>query len=659
MCGIAGYVSYQRRAKADELFKMLSAFAHRGPDGFSGFIEGGVALGSARLSIVDREGGTQPAVRPDRKVAVIFNGEIFNYQEQRRILQERGISLTTNSEVEALLHLYITFGDDFIERLNGQFAIAIWDGRDNSLKLFRDRVGIRPLFWKQTEGRLLFGSEIKSIMAVDGALALNRRAIVQAFQLWTTVGDTSAFEDVSQIPPGHMGVFKNGQVRIRRYWSWPFASDVEPLHLQSDGEYFEAFRDQLETSIARRRMADVPVASYLSGGIDSSVIALGLKMQLGDTPLKTYSIAFSDQEYDESAAQRLVAEHIGVEHNTVTIDSNQIGESFPQVVWQAETPLFRSAPVPLFHLSRKVHADGIKVVMTGEGADEVLLGYDLFRETLIRRFWGRRPESTWRGALLRRLYAYLPQYRNPRYISMVMDFYRPFLEDKGDLHYAMAVRWMNSAALAPYFSADMQAYAMAHDPIADLNATLPAEYARANDIERGQCIEAQGLMANYLLSSQGDRMSMAHAVEGRYPFLDHEFIEFAARLPQNIKLRGMKDKFILRRAYADQLPETVWNRPKVAYQAPDVKGFFIDGKAQDYVEELLAPDQIRAVGLFDPDRVSQLVKKARGYNLSRVGVRDNMALVLILSTMLLDALYVRQTMSCTSDVDIPDKLNLV
>lgn len=659
MCGIAGYIS-QRPAEAAVLHGMLSAIGHRGPDSFSGFVDGPVALGTARLAIVDLAGGIQPAVSPDRRVAAVFNGEIFNYRELRRELLDSGVELRTNSEIETLLHLYLRHGGAFVERLNGQFAIAVWDGRDGSLHLFRDRFGIRPCFWTRLpDGGLCFASEIKALLAHGAVEArIEPRSLVQTFRVWTNIGDTTAFQGVRQVPPGHVVSFTGdgAEPRLRRFWSWPFPDEVEPLELPSDQAYFQRFRDEFDAAITRQRMADVDVASYLSGGIDSSVVASRLSGMVPN--LRTYSIAFDDPEYDESEAQGLVAAHLGVSHTTERVGAAQIAAAFPQVVWQTETPLFRTAPAPLYMLSRRVHADGIKVVMTGEGADEILLGYDLFRETAIRSFWRKRPDSTWRAALFRRLYAYLPQYRNPRYFNMVMDFYRSTL-DAPDPHFAMAVRWGNGQALEQYFSPAMRDFAAGHDPIADYDRWLPDGYGAADQVSRAQFGETWTLLANYLLSSQGDRMSLAHGVEGRYPYLDNGFVDFAARLPRRLKLRGMKDKFILRQAFRDSLPDAVRNRPKVAYQAPDMKAFFHDGRAPDYVEELLSPERIAAAGFFEPALVSQLAAKGRSHQLARAGTRDNMALTLILSTMLLDEIFVRKARVLASDIVTPENLTLV
>jgi len=608
-----------------------------------GYVRGRAALGNARLRIVDLEGGIQPAVSHDPEVVVVLNGEIFNYLDLREWLIARGYRFRTRSEVETLLRLYQEIGEDMFRRIDGQFAIAIWDGKRNKLILGRDRVGIRPLFWYQNSEMLAFASEIKALYEVPSIrLRLDRRSLIQTFRFWTTVGDTAAFEGVHQVPPAHYLVFESvtKAPRLERYWEWPFPGDVECINLANDDEYFERFVQELSESVDRQRMADVPVASYVSGGIDSTVIAMCLGDLVPGT-LRTYSVTFEDPEYDESGAQRLVADHFGFEHSSVHIRPADVSEHFRQVVFHAETPLFRTAPAPLFLLSKQVHEDGIKVVTTGEGADEILLGYDLFREVAIRKFWARQPESKWRGSLFRRLYAYLPQYRDPRYLNLLLDFYKGTLRDNDDPHYGMAVRWNNGKALEVFLSPDMRDWATSYDPIEELERWLPTGYTEADDIARAQYIEMQTLLANYLLSSQGDRMSMAHAVEGRYPYIDHHFIEFAASLPRRVKLRGLRDKFILRHAFGDRIPQEVRSRPKVAYQAPDLKAFFVDGETPDYVEELLSPERLADVGLFDTQRVNQLVRKGREFKLARVGMRDNMAFILVLSTMLLDDIFVR------------------
>lgn len=660
MCGIAGYLSFKNPASPTTLLCMLQAIGHRGPDGFSGSVADGVALGTARLAIVDIEGGVQPVLSDDRKVIAIFNGEIFNYLDLRHELNSQGVTFHSKSEIETILKLYLFYGRDFVKKIKGQFAIAIWDGRDRTLNLFRDRFGIRPLFWYKGSDVIVFGSEIKALFASGFVPAsLNLDAILQTFHFWTVAGETTAFEGVLQVPPGHMAVCGQHGVKIEQYWSWSTPKEDEMLRLGSDEAYFEAFNHEMRLCVDRQRMSDVPVGSYLSGGIDSSVLAAILQQLDNGKSLRTYSISFQDPEYDESSAQSLMAQHFGFAHATVHIKSADIGANFPQVVWQAETPLFRTAAVPLFLLSRMVHDEGRKLVMTGEGADEILLGYDLFREVSIRRFWARQSDSEWRGKLFQRLYSYLPQYRNPRYLGMVLESYRATLIAPDDPHYAMAVRWQNGQKLSEYFSPALQERAKAYNPLSEFEPWLPHCYSSSDDIERAQMVELSTLLGNYLLSSQGDRMTMAHGVEGRYPYLDEGFVEFANRLPRSIKLRGLKDKFILRQSFSNMLPNKIANRPKVAYQSPDLKGFFINGQCPDYVEALMSRKCIEETGLFNASRVEQLVQKGRSFNLVRAGMRDNMAFTLILSTQLLNEIFVRGNMVFKSDIKIPSKLELI
>ncbi len=643
MCGIAGFVDPDARASGEDLLaRMLSKIRYRGPDDAAGFCRAPCGIGMVRLAIVDLVGGLQPALTPDRSVALVFNGEIFNYRDLRQQLADQGETFTTNSEIEVLLKLYRRDGLAMASRLNGQFAIAILDLRHNRLALLRDPFGIRPLFWTRIAGGIAFASEIKALAAHPKVnLALDPRAILQTLRFWTVAGDRSAFAGVHQVPPGHWLTFDfNGEMRLERYWTWPFPHEQDELRLTSDAEYFEAFRVQLDACIRRQSMSDVEVGSYLSGGIDSTVLAVRAAQQMTDR-LKTYSVTFADEGYDESPAQAQIVAHYKFRHNAIRVTDADIASAFSNVVYHAETPLFRTAPAPLYLLSERVRQDGIKVVLTGEGADEILLGYDLFREVKIRRFWERQPESQCRPQLFRRLYHYLPQFRNARYAGLVIDMYKAHLVAPDDAHYAMRVRWANGKAMEGCLSKEMRQLFCDYDPIEDLARWLPPGYWDAPDIEKAQQIEVALLMGNYLLSSQGDRMSMSHSVEGRYPYLDLEFVKFAASLPQSVKLRSLRDKYILRNAFADQIPEGVRTRPKVAYQAPEMKAFFCDEVTAGTTADMLSTDRINELGLFDPAFVTYLVTKARTRQFDRLGFRDNMCFVVILSTLLLHDLLVK------------------
>lgn len=636
MCGISGFTHQGDRQESQHILaSMLETIQYRGPDSTSGLVGKNFALGNVRLSIVDLIGGIQPAVSDDEKIAVVFNGEIFNYTSIRDDLISQGIKFNTASEVETLLHLYKRYGVEFIKHLNGQFAIAVFDQRSDTLILARDPFGIRPLFWSMKQGQLGFASEIKALQQyLQSGLGIDRESLLETMQFWTVTGDKTSFQGVKQIPPGHYLVLHNKKIALESYWTPPFTSPSDSLKLANESEYFEAFQSEFSASVARQRMADVEVGCYVSGGIDSSAVACELTSQIGASNLKTFSIAFNDDEYDESDAQKRLLDSLGLSNTSITLNGGDIAKVFQKVVWHAEAPLFRTAPAPLYLLAEQVKKSGIKVVMTGEGSDEMLLGYDIFREAKIRRFWARNPESKWRGHLMKRLYQYLPQYKNPRYFNLLLDFYRSTLTSDSQ-HYALALRWANGRAMLPNLSADMQKLAQSFDPVNELEKWLPSSYSTVNDIEKTQCIELMTLLPNYLLSSQGDRMSLAHSVEGRYPYLDLEFVKFAFSLPQNIKLKGLKDKYILRQTFGKRLPEAVVNRPKIAYQAPEMKAFFADGKLVDYAKYLLSPEQIKRNNLFNPASIERLIHVGENANNSRLSFRDNMSFIVALSTSIL------------------------
>lgn len=643
MCGISGFVSpITAEEGSRHLRLMLSQISYRGPDECTGAIGDGFGLGVARLTIVDLITGSQPAVSEDGKVIVVFNGEIFNFRELRASLIAKNYKFRTNSEVEVLLKLYLDSGISMVGKLNGQFAIAIRDSRDGTLHLLRDPFGIRPIFWWENGQTIVFGSETKAIFAFPGvSLSLDRKALLQTMRFWTVAGSRSAFSEIRQVPPGHALSWRNGKTKLSRYWYWPFSETVSPLKLDSDEEYFEAFRAAFGEAVERQTFADVEVGSYVSGGIDSTVIIHHLCQIPNRANVSTFSLSFDDPAFDESDAQKFVVDHYRTTHSMVRISAADIANGISASVRHAETPFFRSAPVPMNLLSKRVREAGIKVVMTGEGADEILLGYDLFRETAIRRFWARNPDSKCRGHLLRRLYGYLPQYRNPRYINLLLDFYRPTLKDVDDSHYAMAVRWNNGRALELSLSEELSDLADRYDPVADLNDWLPKGFANADAIERGQAVEVMTLLSNYLLSSQGDRMALANSVETRYPYLDLEFVQFAARLPRNLKLRGLKDKFILRNAYAGAIPDAIRIRQKFAYQAPDKQAFFNAGKVDEAVADILSKDRIRDDGLFDPEAVAKYCLSPPLRESGRQGIRANMLFMLVLTTTLLTEHFIR------------------
>jgi len=640
MCGIAGFISLLKPDVGD-LELMLMMLSHRGPDEFGTFVNSQAALGSARLAIIDIEGGQQPITDEKAQVTIVFNGEIYNYIELREELKKQGVRFTGNSDTEVILRSYLCHGEDFCRNLNGEFAIAIWDERTKKLVLARDRIGIRPLFYYQDRGRFIFSSEMKAILIHPNIpRRLNLKALDQIFTFWTPIEQNTLLEDIKALPPGHLLIHQNGRSQIRNFWKWPFPS----LSAKRTGS-FEDQRDEclseLNKAVRYRMRADVEVGSYLSGGIDSSMIVALSTAQSGAN-LRTFSVAFKEKSYDERIYQQQVSRLFDTKHEMIECDYDDIEKIFKDIVWHAETAVFRTAPSPLFMLSQLVRQRNIKVVLTGEGADEILLGYDLYRQVKIRKFWGRRPDSKFRWQLFRKLYSYLPQFSDKRYAQVAIQSFKTDLTSDSPF-YSHLIRWYNNAANRVYFSKRVQQDLSGYDAYQDLKDHLPVEHFKSNEIDQAQYLDVITLLRGYLLSSQGDRMSMAHSVEGRYPFLDHQFVEYASTIPEKYKLMRLKDKRILREAALKFLPKDICQRPKMAYQAPEIRPFITkEGRVSDLVSHYLAQKCIKDFDLFEPDMVESLLNKIRTSDQTRLGMRDNTAFVEMLSAQIFVDLFIKQ-----------------
>lgn len=613
---------------------MLASIGHRGPDGAGVHVEPGVGLGHVRLSIIDLAGGRQPMANEDQSVWLTFNGEVFNYLELSRELSAAGHRFASRSDTEVILHAYEDQGLDCVRGFNGQWAFGLWDRGRRRLVLSRDRLGVRPLYYAQLGNRLLFASEVKALLAHgDLPVRIDPQGLDQVFTYWSTIAPRTVFAGIHELPPGHHLVVEQGRVRTERYWQLTYGE--APARADA-AECAEQLLALLADATRLRLRADVPVGAYLSGGLDSSVTAALVRREVGSR-LRTFSITFDDAQFDESVYQREVVEQLGTEHASIHCRSADVGRVFPEVVWHAERPVVRTAPAPMYLLAGLVRELGYKVVVTGEGADEMLGGYDLFKEAKVRRFWAAQPDSRLRAKLLDKLYPYMPglQAAPPAYRRA---FFRARPEDLGHPLFAHLPRWELTARLKAFLTPEFQA-PPADAPYADARALLPPEYTDWDPLEQAQYVEATTLLPGYILSSQGDRMAMAHGVEGRFPLLDHRLAEFAARLPARLKMRGIQEKYLLKRAAAGLVPESVRRRTKQPYRAPDANCFFAEGRPRfDYVAELLAPDRVAADGVFRPQAVTQLVRKASQSD--GLGVKDSMALVSILSTQLLIDQYV-------------------
>jgi len=628
-----------KRAEEAALRRMLGALRHRGPDEFGILLDGETGLGSARLSIIDLGGGSQPITNEDESLWIVFNGEIFNYIELRAELEPKAHKFRTSSDTEVILHLFEEYGPRCFERMNGQWAIAIWDTKRRELLLARDRLGVRPLFYTRTEDdSLVFGSEIKSILSEGRVRAeINPLVVEQVFRFWAPLSPNTVFRDIVELPPGHFMVATGDSMKVQSYWNNRFPTEDE-VGSGDEGrsveDVVEEFRELMIDACRIRLRADVPVGAYLSGGLDSSTIASVVRRHTSNR-LVTFSIAFSDAKFDESQFQKQMAQHLGTEHHVVQASHEDIGNAFPDVVWHTEVPIMRTAPAPMFLLSKLVRQTGFKVVLTGEGADEFLGGYDIFKEDKVRRFWAEQPDSKWRPLLLKRLYPDISGLSQSN-AAMLAAFFGEGLTDLSSPWYSHAVRWRNNRRNRRFLDDNILA-TNESEHFDHLAASLPAEFYRWAPLARAQHLEISVFLSQYLLSSQGDRMGMANSIEGRFPFLDFRLVEFCNRLQPRMKMRCLNEKFLLKKAAAPWLPDIITQRPKRPYRAPVHRSFF-NAKTPDYVRELLSPASIKASGLFKSGPVEQLVNKIRGG--APVGETDDMALAGILSTQLVAERFV-------------------
>jgi asparagine synthase (glutamine-hydrolysing) len=609
---------------------MAHALHHRGPDATGLHVDRECGLAHSRLAVIDLAGGAQPMTSATEDTIAVFNGEIFNYVELRAELRALGHSFRTQSDTEVVIEAFRAWGDAAFARFNGQFAVALWQPRSGTLTLARDRLGERPLYIHERGGRAVFASEVKAIFAADPAIprALDPVGLAEVFTFWTVVPPRTAFLQIAELRPGHVRTYTRDGVREHCYWHPQLGLHTAMTLAEATARLREALEHATSLRLLR---ADVPVGCYLSGGLDSSVIA-ALAHRVHGPGLETFSLRFSDAEYDEGEYQHAMAARLGSRHHEVAVSRTDIAEVFPAVVRHAERPILRTAPAPMMLLARSVRAAGIKVVLTGEGADEMLAGYDLFREARVRRFWAREPHSTLRPRLLDRLYPYLA--RSPAAArAMSRAFFARDLDRPDAPDFAHAPRWHAARSLQRLFSRSVRDALAARDPVADLLATLPGEFASWDPLARDQYLEIRTLLSGYLLSAQGDRMAMASSVEGRLPFLDPEVIDLAFAMPPDHKLRVLDEKHVLKRLAAPLVPSAIVRRSKQPYRAPDALAFTGDDRP-GWVDDVLARSAVIACGAFDPDAVDQLwpkCKAARG----QLSNADNMALVGVLSTQLL------------------------
>jgi asparagine synthase (glutamine-hydrolysing) len=646
VCGIAGIVALNGSGAPtlDQLSRMAGALLHRGPDEVGAYRDARAGLAHTRLSIIDLATGQQPLCNEDGTLWLVFNGEIFNYLELRAELVALGHRFRTQSDTEVVVHAYETWGNEAFARFNGQFAIALWNTRRQALVLARDPVGILPLYFCEHGGRLYFASEIKAIFAADRDIPreLDPAGLGESFTLWSVVPPQSIFRGIRELEPATVRTIEGGTASDAVHWIPGYAVGSDGRFAGSIDEATEAVGAALQQATRLRMLrADVPVGSYLSGGLDSSLAAAFGLAAKGER-FQTFSMRFEDEEYDETQFQRLMVAQLGSQHHEIVVRRRDIAEVFPEVIEHTERPILRTAPAPLFLLSGLVRQVGIKVVLTGEGADEMFAGYDLFREAKVRRFWARQPDSLLRPRLLERLYPYLA--RSPvSQRAVARAFFGMDLSAYREPGFAHGPRWHSTASVRRLLTAELRQEVERLDVVARCLRRLPARFSAWSPLAQDQFLEVRTLLSSYLLSSQGDRMLMAHSVEGRFPFLDPNVMALADSLPDEYKLRALDEKYVLKRVARGVVPEPIVSRKKQPYRAPDALSFAAPGDGRPppaWIDSALSDSAVREAGVFDPAATGLLWRKCLASR-GQLSNADNMALTGVLSTQLLHQRFVR------------------
>jgi asparagine synthase (glutamine-hydrolysing) len=633
MCGIAGYSQLVREAEFDPnlIKKMLALLKHRGPDEQGYYLDDHVALGSTRLSIIDLASGQQPMSEETGRYWIVFNGEIYNYKELRDEIGQKGCQFRTQSDTEVLLQAWMTWKTDMFQRLNGAFAFAIYDHLERSLLLARDRFGKRPLYYYHTPKLFVFASELKSFLANSSLhFAFDPEKVARIFTLWTPLAEDTAFENIHQIPPGCYLTLKEGDLSLCQYYELNFD---RPQTAGSEQELIHLLRHHLSESVGLRSRSDVEIGVYLSGGLDSAIVTR-LALEHSNRNMRSFSISFEDAAFDEKPQQEMLSACLETKHTCLKVSQADIAASFPKAVWHAEIPLFRTALAPMLLLSQVVQEHGIKVVMTGEGADESFLGYNIFKETLLRKSWGSL-SAPQKREIIAALYPYLDHFNEQNY-SPLLSLYSRFTEEKQKGLFSHEMRYNNSTfalrLLNPAPRDSLQKMSQ------EINQAQ-VDFASLSPLQKAQWLEFKTLLAGYLLSSQGDRMSLAHGVENRCPFLDHQVVEYAASLPEELKLKDYtNEKYILKQAFAEDLPAPILRRPKQPYRAPDAVVF--RECRPDYLEAILSKTELEKVGLIDAEYSTRFVEKIMNSSGNGISPRENQAFIQLLSLQLLHQFFV-------------------
>lgn len=593
MCGICGVFNQQsgEPVSRDIIAQMANLISHRGPDESGIYLDGPVGLGSQRLSIIDLSNGHQPMSNEKGDIWIVFNGEIWNYKALRKEFLEKGHRFRTNSDTETIIHAYEEYGADCIAHLNGMFGLAIWDLSRKRLLLARDRVGKKPLYYAHVDGSLIFASEIKSLLCHP---QVKRQVDVQALADFLSVryvpGPATLFAKISKVLPGHMLLYENGELKEKCYWDFTFGkTENYPVE-----DYIQGIRQHVKRAVEERMMADVPLGAMLSGGVDSSIVT-GTMSQLMDEPVKTFSVGFDVPEYSELPFARLVSQHFGTEHHDLVVKCSDLSTYWPLLTWHRDEPVSEPSDLGVYLIS-KLARQHVKVVLSGEGGDELFAGYPKYIVDWLARYYQILPGPV-RDRLITPLIERLPY--NMRKIKMA----------SRALSQPAPERWMNWFGV---FNGQLKNNLLSASTRASIDGDASRAFRRwleknpqRDDLSSMLYLDTKIWLPDNLLM-KGDKMTMAASLEARIPFLDHRLIEFASSIPSNIKVKPFQAKYLLKRAYRDFLPEPILTRKKIGFNVP--VGIWFRGEQRNLITRLLLSERARSRGFLDSEFVAHILR---------------------------------------------------
>jgi asparagine synthase (glutamine-hydrolysing) len=613
MCGLVGCFDThnQHRIDPEVIQRMTASLTHRGPDSDGYCIDEHAGLGFRRLSIIDLNCGDQPLYNEDRSIVLLCNGEIYNYRELRREMQQKGHVFYTNSDVEVLAHLYEEYGPELLHRLNGQFAFVIYDRRKQQLLLARDHFGVNPLYYAVRNGVFIFASEIKAILEhPDVPREVNLTGLDQIISFPGLISPATMFKGVQSLENGHFLVVKSGGIHKQEYWDLDYPKLGELEYHRPEQYYVDRLHELLVESIRYRLQADVPIGLYLSGGLDSSLVAMIVEKLYPDTRRHTFSVNFADKGRSEAPYQRMIADSTKAMHHEIVFDTSDVIHRLKQIIYHTECPVKETYDTCAWELSRTVREQGVKVVLAGQGADELFAGYVGYR---FDQFHTRRPESR-------------------TLAMMVEEELREQLWGDKDLFYEKEYAAFREVKTALYSDAVNELF---HE-IDCLNVPLiDREKVRGRHyIHQRSYLDFKLRMVDHLLTDHGDKMALANSVEARYPFLDINLIDFSREIPPELKVKNLSEKYILKRIAEHYLPKQIIQREKFGWHAPGSPELLQQGS--DWVHDLLSYDRIKRQGYFNPDTIEFLKHKYAepGFRLNQPFEDDLLIIVLTFNIFL-------------------------